>query len=288
MVLSREEKEKMVLDLYYNKGYTYKQLTRELRMSPNQIREIIKRHEEKDDAMANKKKMLSLSPQAYKLFSEGKNNVQVAIELDLPQEQVTKFRLEYWRLQNQDSLESLYKVTKDKVSVLWKIYKELVIIGGMSIEEVASVISTGAMYQLSRLYKELVIKRGMSIEEVASAVGIDLNILPDMERRLEQTTKALARKEADLDMIKGRISSLEEEEKRRRNRIVTLPPSSYSYIENPAPNALPYYYSASRQLPSLPYPPSGYPDLTNDYRDAIKNSKEKEEIHGMYEGDIAD
>jgi Mor family transcriptional regulator len=42
MVLSREEKEKMVLDLYYNKGYTYKQLTRELRMSPNQIREIIR------------------------------------------------------------------------------------------------------------------------------------------------------------------------------------------------------------------------------------------------------
>jgi transposase-like protein len=41
MVLSREEKEKMVLDLYYNKGYTYKQLTRELRMSPNQLREII-------------------------------------------------------------------------------------------------------------------------------------------------------------------------------------------------------------------------------------------------------
>jgi hypothetical protein len=95
--------------------------------------------------------------------------------------------------------------------------------GRMSIEEVASVISTGNMYQLSRLYKELVIKRGMSIAEVASAIDIDLNILPDMERRLEQTTKALARKEVDLDMIKGRISSLEEEEKRRRNRIVTLP-----------------------------------------------------------------
>jgi hypothetical protein len=40
--------------------------------------------------------------------------------------------------------------------------------------------------------------------------------------------------------------------------------------------------------PSLPYPPSGCPDLTNDYRDALKNSKEKEEIRGMYEGDIAD
>ena len=90
MVLSREEKEKMVLDLYYNRGYTYKQLTRELRMSPNQLREIIKRHEEKNDAIANKKKELSLSSQAYKLFSEGKTNVEVAIKLDLPQEQVTR------------------------------------------------------------------------------------------------------------------------------------------------------------------------------------------------------
>jgi hypothetical protein len=64
-------------------------------MSPNQIRAIIKRHEEKNEAIANKKKMLSLSSQAYKLFSEGKSNVQVAIKLDLPQEQITQFRLQY-------------------------------------------------------------------------------------------------------------------------------------------------------------------------------------------------
>ena len=84
MVLSREEKEKMVLDLYYNRGYTYKQLTQELRMSPNQLREIIKRHEEKNDAIANKKKELSLSSKAYELFYEGRTNVQVATKLDLP------------------------------------------------------------------------------------------------------------------------------------------------------------------------------------------------------------
>ena len=158
----------------------------------------------------------------------------------------------------------------------------------MSIEEVASVISAGHMYQLSRLYKELVIRRGVSIEEVASVVDIDLNILPDMERRLEQTTKALARKEVDLDMIKGRISSLEEEEKRRRNRIVTLPRSSYYYVENSSPHALPYYYSNPGRPSSLPYQPSGYPNLTNDYRNMIKNSKEKEEIYERYEGDIDD
>jgi hypothetical protein len=273
MVVSREEKEEMVLDLYYNKDYTYKQLTSELRMSPNQIREIIKRHEEKNDAMANKKKELSLSSKAYKLFSEGKNNVQVAIKLDLPQEQVTQFRLEYWRLQNQDKLESLYMLTKGKVSVLWKIYKELVIIGGMSIEEVASAISTGLLYQLSRLYKELVIKRGMSIEEVASVVDINLNRLPDMEWMLEQTTKALARIQVEMDIIKDRICSLEEEEKRRRNRIVTLPPSSYHYVENRenlAVNTFPYHYDPTPTRSSLPYWSSGNIDPWSEYRNKEK------------------
>jgi DNA-directed RNA polymerase specialized sigma subunit len=46
MTLSREEKEKRVQELYYDKGYTYREIAKELRMSPNQIREIIKRHEE--------------------------------------------------------------------------------------------------------------------------------------------------------------------------------------------------------------------------------------------------
>src|SRR5918995_3997566 len=191
MTLSREEKEKLVLELYYDKGYTYRDIARELRMSPNQIREIIKRHEEKNDAIANKKKMLSLSSQAYKLFSEGKTNVQVAIKLDLPQEQITQFRLEYQRLQNQDELESLYKLAKGKVSVLWKIYKELMIIRRMSIEEVASVMNTDHIYHLARLFKELVRKRGMSIEEVAAVVDINLNVLPEMKEELDQTCKAL-------------------------------------------------------------------------------------------------
>jgi transposase len=258
MILSREEKEKMVLDLYYNKGYTYRQIAKELRMSPNQIRRIIKRHEEKnnDDAIANKKKELSLSSKAYKLFYEGKNNVQVALKLDLPQEQINQFHSEYWRLQNQDELEQLYMLAKGKVSVLWKIYKELIIIGGMSIEEVASVISTDQLFQLARLYKALVRNRGMSIEEVAAAVDINLNILPDMIRELDETCKALARKQVELD-------SLKEEEKRWRNRIVTLPPSSYYYAENRenlAANTFPYHSYPAQTRSSLPYWQSGNRD----------------------------
>jgi cytidylate kinase len=194
--------------------------------------------------------MLSLSSQAYKLFNEGKDNVQVTIKLDIPQEQVTQFHREYWRLKNQDKLEQLYMLTKGKVSVLWKIYKELMVMAGMSIEEVSSVISTYQLFQLGRLYRALVKNRGMSIDEVAAVVDVALNELPYVKEMLEQTSKELARKEIDLDMVKTRISSLEEEENRRRNRIYTLPSTSY-YVENTS-IATPYY-SAPRQSPSLTY-----------------------------------
>lgn len=36
----------------------------------------------------------------------------------------------------------------------------------------------------------------------------------------------------------------------------------------------------SRQPPSLPYPSSGYPDLTNDYRNVLENLKERKECVG--------
>ena len=59
------------------------------------------------------------------MFYEGKNNVKVAIKLDIPQEQVTRLHSEYRRLQNQYKLESLYMVTKGKVSRLINTKKKL-------------------------------------------------------------------------------------------------------------------------------------------------------------------
>jgi transposase len=201
MVFSREEKEKRVLELYYDKGYRYRDIAKELRMSPNQISEIIKRHEEKNEASANKKKVLSLSSQAYKLFSDGKTNVEVAIRLDIPQAQVTQFRSEYWRLRDQDNLERLYTVTKGNVSQLWE------------------------------LYNELVLKRGMSYEKVANLVDIALNKLPYMENLFEQAKWAADKQQERFDSLGNRIRSLDDVEKRRK-RMITLHPSSYYYLND--------------------------------------------------------
>lgn len=115
MFISKEEKERLVLELYYEKGYTYRQIAKELHMSPNQIQDIIRRYEEKTNAKANKKKELSLSSKAYKLFSKRKTNVEVAILLDIPQPQVTQFQYQYWKLMGQDKLVTLHSLLGDRI-----------------------------------------------------------------------------------------------------------------------------------------------------------------------------
>lgn len=254
MVLSREEKEKRVLELYYDKGYRYRDIAKELRMSPNQIRAIIKRHEEKNDAIANKKRKLSITSQVYKLFSDGRTNVEVALKLDLPQPQVTQFRLEYLKLQDQDNLVSLHIETKGKAGYLWK------------------------------LYEELVIKRGMSYEKVASLVDNALNKLPYTETLLEQAKWAADRQQERFDSLENRIRALQEEEK-RRNRMITLHPSSYYYLsdmQNHEANTIPYYRASSLPSSSLPKRSGVNYDECEKW---IKKEKprEKDEIDEMYE-----
>src|SRR5918995_7478957 len=89
----------------------------------------------------------------------------------------------------------------------------------------------------------------MSIEEVASVVDINLNILPETKRELDEACKALARKQVELDI-------LDEEEKRRRNTTITLHPSSYRYVanrEDPTMNSFPYNHEPSTTPSSFPY-----------------------------------
>lgn len=71
--------------------------------------------------------------------------------------------------------------------------------------------------------------------------------------------------------------------------MVTLPPSSYYYVENkqnPAMNTSPYYHSASSQ--SLPYWQSGHHETLGDYRNKLKILREMEEIRKRHQEDIAD
>ncbi|MDQ3938940.1 MAG: hypothetical protein M3213_00240 [Thermoproteota archaeon] len=173
-------------------------------MSPNQIRDIIRRHEEKDNAIANRKRELSLSSKAYKLYSKGKNKAQVAIMLDIPEPQATQFHIEYFRLTGQDELISLFARTKGKLSSLLK------------------------------LLDELAVNRGMSIEQIANVVEISLHKLPNMESLYDQAKREVERLVEKRDYLLFNINSLKKElaeEENRQRRMLALP-SYNNYYDN--------------------------------------------------------
>ena len=61
------------------------------------------------------------SIQAYKLFSEGKKPVDVAIQLSLSEKEATRYYTEYWRLKRLYSLYHIYQESKGNLSYILKL-----------------------------------------------------------------------------------------------------------------------------------------------------------------------
>jgi chorismate mutase len=118
-MLINVEREKLVIDLYYNQRKNVRQIAQEARISFRDIAAILK----KKDAAVNDasssdggngivKSNQKKSTQAYKLYSEGYKPVEVAIQLGLSEKQVTKYCREYWELKGLHELTFLYEERK--------------------------------------------------------------------------------------------------------------------------------------------------------------------------------
>jgi transposase len=150
-ILTRHEREKLVLDLY-NQGKTYREIAKEARISPRDIGVILnKAIEEKtgglkdkgqDDAEKNRQQEeqhLSLAAQAYKLFSERKTPLEVAIALNLKESEATKFYKEYWKLKQLHDLNMVYEETKGDIEPFLRLYR-LSKAAGMSARHVTNLL----------------------------------------------------------------------------------------------------------------------------------------------------
>jgi transposase len=107
-ILNRQERERLVIDLY-NQGKTYREISKVARISPRDIGVILNKAieektkgeegikqqgnngAEKNQNQEQQQQQSSLSAQAYKLFSNRKTPLEVAIELNLTESETTKF-----------------------------------------------------------------------------------------------------------------------------------------------------------------------------------------------------
>jgi predicted transcriptional regulator len=117
IALTRQDKEKLVLELY-SQGKTYRQIAEEARICPRDIKTIV----EKPVKAMELKESMSVSSQAYKLFSERKTLAQVAIALNLREPEVTKFYIEYCKLTKLDSFCRIYDKIKDDIHHFVNLY----------------------------------------------------------------------------------------------------------------------------------------------------------------------
>src|SRR5918994_2209539 len=157
--MSRDEKERRVIDLYYNQGKTTREIIKELRVSPNYVSAILKKEEEKNNNIVTNKQQQSSSPlaiRAYELFSNGKTLLQVAIALNIRQSEAAKYYREYWKLKGLDKLNIIHTETNGNTWPLWK------------------------------LYKQLIKKRRMTIEQIVNDIDIAIHKLPHMESLYRQ------------------------------------------------------------------------------------------------------
>jgi predicted SpoU family rRNA methylase len=119
--LNKFEEEKKVIELH-KQGKTIRQIAPEVRKSFRDISKIIKAYEKKIKLQQNKKennqsttKKPSLSSQAYKLFQDGKELTDVAIDLEIPAKRVLRLWSQFLRLEKMYECYEFYQVFQSQI-----------------------------------------------------------------------------------------------------------------------------------------------------------------------------
>ena len=169
VILTREERRSRVLELH-NQGMGTREIAEILKMSFRDIAVFLKDADENKEIQQQQTRQQYQSSRAYKLFSEGKSPVQVAIELNIRAQQTIIFQREYWDLNALSELNQIYDEIKD---------------------------DPGAFVKICRLTKDA----GRGPQHVNRLIDIANNDLPALERmyeRLEHEVKSLEFRKSNL------------------------------------------------------------------------------------------
>src|SRR5919106_255686 len=129
--LTRQDREALVVELD-RQGKTYREIAKEARMSPRDIRQILKK--------GNLEQTSSVRSQAYKLFSEDKTPLQVAIALNLRESEVRLYYTEYLRLAKLSNLHLVYSQIKDNIGYFVNLCNSA-LVAGFNVPQVIRLLS---------------------------------------------------------------------------------------------------------------------------------------------------
>jgi DNA-binding CsgD family transcriptional regulator len=159
-VLTREEREDLVLDLYFKENKTYSEIAKIAKISPRDIKPIIDKAYQEKERQAHK----SLSVQAYDLFSQGKTPLQVSVILHIGATEVTHYYTQYLSLVRLDDITKIYLEFKGDVSYFVKLCKEAKV-AKMGVSQVINLLRIANNYLPSVQHRhEMLRKQNNSLE----------------------------------------------------------------------------------------------------------------------------
>jgi predicted HTH domain antitoxin len=186
-VLTREEREELVLDLYFKENKTYSEIAKLARISPRDIKPIIDRaYQEKE-----RQKHKSLSVQAYELFFKGKTLLEVTIDLNLGQAQATAYYSEYLKLVGLEGITKIYLEFKGDVSYFVSLCKAAKA-AKMGIPQVLNLLRIANNYlpSVQCRYNQLQ-RENNNLESIITDKSVEVQNLNGQIRNKEESLQAI-------------------------------------------------------------------------------------------------
>ena len=150
--MNREEREEYVIRLYKD-GRTVRQIAELVHMSFRDIGALTnkaKLQAERERGYTTDEEQKSSESRAFKMFSEGKSPVEVAIALDQPGDRVRAMYREYWDLTGRYKLAQIHDEARYDVRGLLRLHK-IVKDLGLGEKEIIKVLELAKYDELENL-----------------------------------------------------------------------------------------------------------------------------------------
>src|SRR5215217_8204711 len=207
-----------VIVLYFNQHKSYAEIAQIEKMSPHDIHAIIKEEQARRQKYQHQQQQVETSSKAYKLFSEGKRPVKVAVALNLRKPEATKLFIEYCKLKRLHILNSIFKETNGKLGPFLKLYQLMMRERGMRADQVANVVEIAIhkLPHMENLYGQVTDQ----IDKMRRTRQGLVNDIAGLERKLSVLDKTAFSCEQERMRTEQRVQGLTDNKKDRIEKLI--------------------------------------------------------------------
>jgi hypothetical protein len=196
--MNREEREEYVIQLY-KENNSIREIARLVHMSFRDIGIIInkaKLQAERERGYPNNEESKSPESQAFKLFSEGKSPVEVAILLDLAADRIRAIYRDYWELTGRYKLVQIYEEARYNLSNLLRLHK-IVKDLGLGEKEIIKVLELAKYDELQNLQWKVEYLRN-EVNMLENEKWKSTNQILKLNRMIDEFEGSLAKKRGEM------------------------------------------------------------------------------------------